>query len=616
MKKQKYELKKALGVLDVFCLASGAMISSGIFILPGLAYNLTGPSVIVSYFVGSLLAMTGMFSIIELSTAMPRSGGDYFFISRSMGPGVGTVSSLMSWFSLSLKSTFALVGMAAFITPFLYVNIHLVALALCLVFVYLNYIGVKEASRFGVVLAIGLLALMLMFVVTGLGKVSASNYEPFFANRLRGMFATAGFIFVSFGGLLKIASLSEEIKNPHRTIPLGLSLALGVVSLLYSAIVFVTVGVSDAAQLSKTLTPISDAARVFLGSFGFYALSIAAILAFITTANAGLMAASRYPLALARDKMIPPVFGKISKKHKTPYIAIFATGLVMAIYIFLKLEFLIKTASVVLILTYVLAHLSIFILRESKLQNYRPSFKVPLYPWLQIASLLGFVFILYEMGAPTLFFALFIIAIGLSVYLIYGRRQVKTEYALMHIVERITSRELTSDGLESELREIIRERDDIVIDRFDKMVEDAHVLDIKQKMSYQELFQLVADKLSAELNLSSKDIYEKLMKRELDTTTVLTPEFAIPHIVLDAEDRFSILMARNREGFSFPNNEDSVKMVFFIAGSKNERTFHLQAISALAQLIHNRHFISQWMKAKDENALKDVILLGKRQRHN
>lgn len=616
MKSRHNELKKSLGVVDVFCLASGAMISSGIFILPGLAFNMTGPSVIVSYFVGSLLAMTGMFSIIELSTAMPRSGGDYFFISRSMGPGVGTVSSLMSWFSLSLKSTFALVGMAAFIIPFFHVNIHVVALVLCLVFVYLNIIGVKEASRFGVILAIGLLTLMLMFVVTGLGKVTASNYEPFFTNKLRGMFATAGFIFVSFGGLLKIASLSEEIKNPHRTIPLGLSLSLGVVSVLYTAIVFVTVGVSNPAQLSTTLTPISDAARVFLGSFGFYALGIAAILAFITTANAGLMSASRYPLALARDKMIPPFFGKVSKKFKTPYVAIITTGLVMAVYIFLKLEFLIKTASVVLILTYVLAHLSIIILRASKLQNYRPSFKVPLYPWLQIASLLGFIFILFEMGTQTLFFALILIFIGFFVYLIYGRRQVKTEYALMHLVKRVTSRELTLDGLETELREIIRERDNIVIDRFDKMVENAQVFDIKQKMSYKELFHLAAEKLSPDLNLNSRVIYDKLMEREMDTTTVITPDFAIPHIVLDEEDRFSILIARNQEGFSFPMNEESVKLVFFIAGSKNQRTFHLQAISALAQLMHNKQFITQWMKAKDEIALKDVILLGKRQRHN
>ena len=148
------------------------------------------------------------------------------------------------------------------------------------------------------------------------------------------------------------------------------------------------------------------------------------------------------------------------------------------------------------------------------------------------------------------------------------------------------------------------------------MVENAQVFDIGQKMSYKELFHLAAEKLSPELNLSSQVIFDKLMEREMDTTTVITSEFAIPHIVLDAEDRFSILIARNRQGFSFPNNEESVKLVFFIAGSKNQRTFHLQTISAIAQLMHNKQFINQWMKAKDENALKDVILLGKRQRHN
>ena len=107
-------LKRELKLLEVFCIASGAMISSGIFILPGLAFAKAGPGVVASYLLAGLLAIPGMLCVAELATAMPKAGGDYFFITRSFGPAVGTVSGILSWFSLSLKSAFALLGMAAF----------------------------------------------------------------------------------------------------------------------------------------------------------------------------------------------------------------------------------------------------------------------------------------------------------------------------------------------------------------------------------------------------------------------------------------------------------------------------------------------------------------------
>ena len=104
--------KKGLGFVDVFCIASGAMISSGIFVLPGLAFSLIGPAMVISYLIAGLLALIGVLSVIELATAMPKAGGDYYFLTRSLGPLVGTVSGLLSWFALSLKTAFAIFGLA------------------------------------------------------------------------------------------------------------------------------------------------------------------------------------------------------------------------------------------------------------------------------------------------------------------------------------------------------------------------------------------------------------------------------------------------------------------------------------------------------------------------
>jgi len=122
MNTEPARLRKGLSTLHVFAIASGAMISSGLFILPGMAHATAGPGAVWSYLLAGVLATAGALSIAELTTAMPKAGGDYFFITRGFGPGVGTVAGILSWFSLSLKSAFAIVGMSTF--PAMLVHLH------------------------------------------------------------------------------------------------------------------------------------------------------------------------------------------------------------------------------------------------------------------------------------------------------------------------------------------------------------------------------------------------------------------------------------------------------------------------------------------------------------
>ena len=97
------ELKKQLGALDVFSVASGAMISSGLFVLPAIAFMKAGPAMILSYFLASLLIIPSVLSQAELATAMPRAGGTYFYVERSLGTIWGLFGGVANWFSLALK---------------------------------------------------------------------------------------------------------------------------------------------------------------------------------------------------------------------------------------------------------------------------------------------------------------------------------------------------------------------------------------------------------------------------------------------------------------------------------------------------------------------------------
>ncbi|MFH1502331.1 MAG: amino acid permease [Candidatus Eisenbacteria bacterium] len=607
-------LKKSLGLMDVFSIATGAMISSGLFILPGMAFERAGPAVAFSYLLAGLLAATGLLSIAELTTAMPKAGGDYFFVSRGMGPAVGTVAGLLTWFALSLKAAFALVGMTLFARLVLPIDAHVVGIGLCVFFVALNVFGVREAARLQVGLVVALLAIMAVYVIRGVPAVEVQRFEPFAPQGLRAVFATAGFVFISYGGLLKVASVSEEVRNPARTVPLGMTLSLVVTCVLYVLMIFVTVGVLRPEVLSGSPTPITDGARAFMGGAGALALGIAATLAFLTTANGGIMAASRYLFAVSRDGLLPAPLGRVGTRSGTPYVALIVTGALVSGALFVKLDVLVQAASAVLMTTYMLANLAIIILRESRVQNYRPSFRAPLYPWIQLAGLTGLSFVILEMGESAFLTVAALAVGGFLVYRFYGRARSQKESALLHLVQRITAKELVTGSLEEELKEIIRERDDTPEDWFDRLVERSAVIDSREAITSGEFFRLVAERMASRIDVDEETLMERLAARERAGSTVLVPGLAIPHIIVEGEGIFDLLLARSRAGISFPGEKAPVHTAFVLVGTLDERTTHLRALSAIAQIVQEHDFDRRWAAADSEKALRDVVVLGKRRR--
>jgi len=219
------------------------------------------------------------------------------------------------------------------------------------------------------------------------------------------------------------------------------------------------------------------------------------------------------------------------------------------------------------------------------------------------------------MGKEAHLASFILIISGLFVYWFYGRIKSNREYALLHLVERVTAKEITSYSLEAELREIIRERDNIVKDRFDHIIEDCVVLDMEKSVTLKDFFKAAADTLSHRLNAEPAQLAKLLMEREKQSSTVLSPTLAIPHIIVEGNHLFDILLARCKEGIVFSESQQKVHAVFVIIGTTDERHFHLQALSAIAQIVQEPSFEKAWMAAKGKDALKDIVLLGTRRRH-
>jgi amino acid transporter len=614
----KKHLKKNLGLLEVFSISSGAMISSGLFILPGIAYVKAGPGILASYFIAGLLAMTGILSQAELVSAMPKAGGDYFYITRSMGPAAGTINGLIVWFSISLKTAFALLGMSVVSNLFIQLDIGVGAAVYCVVFLIVNLIGTKEAGKIQVLIVFVLIILLIIYVLYGMNKIDILNLTPFIPHGYVSIISTAGLVFVSYGGLLKLSSVAEETTNPAKTIPLGMISSLIVVGILYAVVLFVTVGILGTGLGTTvdnaSLSPLTDAAVITMGRTGKIALSIAAVLAFVSTANAGIMSASRYLLALSKDKLLPAFLGGLSKRASVPVASILTTGAFIIISVFLDLTLLIKTASTVMIGTCILSSVAVIVLKESKVQNYRPKFKSPLYPWVQIIGIVGFSFLLYEMGIEAILTSLALCFSGFIVYWFYGKKNADQEYAILHLIERITSKEFITYGLENELKDIIRERDEIVKDRFDHIIEKCTVVNINEKVGLNEFFRIIAFQISTRLETDMETTKKLLIEREKENSTALSDFIAIPHIIIEGEKIFDIFLFRLRKGIEFSDEHKNVKAVFVLAGTRDERNFHLRAISAIAQIVSDPVFESKWTSARNLENLRDVVLLGKRNR--
>ena len=655
------DLKKELTLLDVFCVATGAMISSGLFILPGLAFARGGPAVILSYIIAGLFCIPTLLSMAELTTAMPKAGGDYFYIMRGFGPLLGTVAGFSTWLSLSLKGAFALIGMGAYLIIITDLPLNIIALLCCAFFILLNLIGVKEAGRFQVFLVIGLLGTLLIYVLWGTKTVNSGNFSPFFVEGLDSVFATASFVLISYGGLTKVTALAEETKNPGRNLPLGMLLSLIVTSIFYALVIFVTIGVLNPEHLKGSLTPISDGAGVFGGNILKLIISIGAFLAFISTANSGIMTASRYPLGMSRDKLLPGGFQKISSKFKTPYISILFTGFFMvAAILFLRLELLVKVASSVLILLYILANLTLILFRESKILSYSPKFHAPFYPYLQILGILGGLFLLMQMETFIVFLTMMFLLSGFIWYKAYAQKRASQDSALIYVLDRLVTKnkELTSDNLFTELKDIVIQRDELIRDkfhqfiekakvldiegalkmedffrevsdilgkdifiqgdelmkdRFHQLIEKAKVLDIEGALKMEDFFREVSDILGKELSLKPEELFRKFLERERESSTVIRKGLAIPHIVVEGKNIFKILLVRAKTGVIFPEDE-SAHIIFVFVSSADERILHLKILAAIAQIAQSPQLDKKWLRATSKEELKNIVLLAERRR--
>ncbi|OUV74735.1 MAG: hypothetical protein CBC83_03745 [Flavobacteriales bacterium TMED123] len=419
------KLKRGLTLTSVVAISIGGMLGSGLFVLPGLAAAKTGPSVWLAYLLAAICILPAALSKSELASAIPSSGGTYVYIERVFGPILGTISGIGLWFSLLLKSAFALVGFGAYMLVL--INIpdqytKLVAIAFLLLIMFLNILGVKKVGKVQVaIVSISFVGLLLLLFST-IPEIKTALLTPFTNNESKGFFTAVAFVYISYAGVIKVAAIAGEVKNPSKNIPLGMILSLGIITLIYVSVTYVLVGNVPIDELKNDITPIFTLADNIVGStFGYIIACIGAI-TLISGANSGLLATSRFPFAMALDQLLPKQLAKVHKKHLTPVTSILLTAFIMVMVIlFLDVEGIAKLASAFMVMMFVLVNICVIILRETAVQWYEPKYLSPFYPLMQIFGVISGIFLLSYLGWKPIIAMLIISVIGIFIYYFFGK---------------------------------------------------------------------------------------------------------------------------------------------------------------------------------------------------
>jgi basic amino acid/polyamine antiporter, APA family len=389
------EHSRELGLVSALAIGIGTMIAAGIFTLSGLAVREVGSSAIVAFLMAAVVATFTALTYCEFSSIYPESGEGYLYARKTFPP---VVAFFVGW-SLFLGYTsscgFYISSLASYFQEFVY---HLpweplsglVGLTLLTA---LNTKGTKESGSFQVVVTGAKVLLLIWFIGGGLMSMDSEVVLSRFSQDIPKILKTSALVFITFFGFSAIAASAGEVQNPTKNIPRAIFISMSLVTVLYTLVILSIVGANltqyDEAAMGK-------AAEMFLGVVGGKVIVAGALASMISAANASIMAGSRVVLTMSQLGHMPSVVGAISKKAKTPYVAVLLVGFAIGLFnLSLGLEELAHFADAVLLMALVTVNTAL-IWHRKQFPDMVRGFRVPLVPLVPILGIIANLYLLQE----------------------------------------------------------------------------------------------------------------------------------------------------------------------------------------------------------------------------
>ncbi|MFA5221413.1 MAG: APC family permease [Methanoregula sp.] len=354
-------LKREIGLFGATALGIGAIIGSGIFIVTGIVAGIAGPAMIVSVIIAGAIAVFSAMSVAELGAYLPEEGGTYAYAQKLISPFAGFIAGWIWIFSNIFVGAAVSLGFAYyFVTIFPAVPVKIIAVVICLVFIFINYIGLKESVLFNNILVTAKVLILVFFVAFGLGFFHPGNFIPFTPPQgSLGILSGAALIFFAYTGFARVTIMAEEVKDPEKTIPRSIYLALGISTVIYLLVSIVAIGIAGTPVLAQSGSPLADAIGSTGSSGAVLLISLGAMIATASVLLTTIMGISRIVFSMARNQDLPPLFDRIHPVFRTPHYAIAITGACMIAALMLAdLAMVVSVSTFAMLVFYLIANIA------------------------------------------------------------------------------------------------------------------------------------------------------------------------------------------------------------------------------------------------------------------
>ena len=331
MAEQKPEImQRKLGLFEAVAMITGLVVGASIFVLVPTMAGMTGPSVYLAYAAAAIPALFVVLYEIQLTGTLPVTGANFVTVTRVLNPAWGAVISFGAVLSILASNILVAVGFSAYVISFIQqfnpaftLNPLILPIVIVTFFALINFLGVTIANWIQGLLFLAFVIGMIIFGIVGSANYNPANMTPMFTGGALMFIVVTVLASFSWAGLVALADIGGEVKNPRRNLPLALIISFLIVLVLYTWQPFALVASMGAAEAAKAGAPaiLIDAGKLMPG-WGIWVIFIAAMGAILTTVNALTMSAARDLVAWARDGLMPKAAAHLHSKFKTPDVAI------------------------------------------------------------------------------------------------------------------------------------------------------------------------------------------------------------------------------------------------------------------------------------------------------